>query len=73
MTLEEYDSKANRIWVMRNEAADLVREANEMEDDVWRSAGLEEHNRDPGFPCWTHKDLRGYYGTPREALKALVE
>jgi hypothetical protein len=71
MTLAEYNRIATEANRMEREGYRLLRESRELIRRARDDAGIDEHNREPGFACFTHKDVVGYYST--EALEALAK
>lgn len=51
----------------------LTDNVRSMETWLYRLFGLEHVDREPGFNCWTHKELPDWYLSPAAALSALVE
>jgi hypothetical protein len=66
MTLAEFDAEMQRAADAECEGHRWLTLARLIEEAAYRRAGLECHNREPGFPCWTHN-------TPRLALEALAK
>jgi hypothetical protein len=71
MTLKEYDAWMEIVWDLKRKADSISRSASIIEMETHQDAGLEQANRDPGFPCWTIQGMPGYFNTPMEAIAAL--
>lgn len=56
---------------VRKSGEQTIKAANEMEATKLKELGITCCDREPGFPCFSHDDLAGYYSTPVDVLKAL--
>ena len=72
MTVEQYWQMMRRAQDIRNRANAMLAEADAMERAFLKEAGVDCHDREPGFPCWTANGLRRYYNSPHEVLAALA-
>lgn len=70
MTLKEYDEALRHAWVLEVSARNLLEESKRIEAKAEKDAGIECHDREPGFACFTIDGLPGYYNTPRDAVAA---
>ena len=70
MTVTDYDQAIMRARDMRNRGHALIAQADKLEAETEIAAGVEYHDREPGFPCWSVAGLDGYYATPRQAIAA---
>lgn len=70
MTLDEYNTAMQKVWHLEQAARIVQAEASRLEQETWNKAGLECHNREPGFPCWIADGTLSYHNTPEMALKA---
>jgi hypothetical protein len=71
MTLAESDAAMGIVCDLERQAYDLTKTAERYAALVQQQYGIECHNREPGFPCWTHVQLGRYCNTPREVVKEL--
>lgn len=69
--VEKYDQVQMLIAAKQRGIAELRREIKQLEYDIEKEFGIEDHNREPGFACFSHKSLKGFYNTPRDVLKEL--
>lgn len=72
MTHEEFDQREKEADDMEHQGWDLIKKSKELAEETLRLTGIKCHDREPGFPCWTHDSLNRYYNSPRETLTALI-
>lgn len=71
VTLAEWDNHMKMVGLLEAESRTTAREALTLELATIDAAGIKHTPRQPGFPCWSHDSLPGYYSTPRQVLEAL--
>jgi hypothetical protein len=72
LTLEQFDQAMERAANMDRLSRQMLADSKNIEEAAYKKAGLECHHREPGFPCWTHQKIIGYFNTPRQALEAAI-
>ncbi len=72
MLLAEFDARMEHAHRTEVQGRRLMSDAAKYEEETIRLAGIEHVERDPGFPCWRHKDVEGWHEGPREALEAAL-
>lgn len=73
MTIGQFDCLVESLAIVRGHAKDILSNSEVAEENLYHALGLICHSREPGFACWTHKDLAGYFNTPRECYIRLLE
>lgn len=78
MTLGQFDAAMRVVADLQIHGREISALADHLEEQTYKNAGIVDHVREPGFPCWTFKrsvgiHKPGYYDSPREALEALLK
>ncbi len=71
MTLDEFDNLIGVLDFFQRDAGAARARATDFENRIYKSAGIQCHDRGPGFPCWTHPEFVGYCNTPRQVIEAI--
>ena len=69
--LERFKEASRFIDDQERRGQDLIAAAKVRRDGLLKEFRIVFVNRDPGFACWTHAELRQYFDTPEEVLAAL--
>lgn len=58
---------------INTKAKSIQDQVRSLEEALYKGLGIAWYNREPGFACWSHNEIQGYYDTPRDAYIALLE
>lgn len=70
ISLEEFDRRFEIAAKKRQEARNLLADAKEYENTAIKQSGVEYVERDPGFDCWGHEKVDGWFPSARAALES---